>query len=160
MSAWRRRVWVRTLLRERVSGGGAVLVSSHLLAEPSQVADRYVVIDRGRVLAQASRAELAAAAVSCALLGLVCAGACAAARSTPAALTAVFALLAAGHVGGLLAGRLHGPAQALAAPWPFSALPAVNSADRTTPASGASWAVLAAWAAVAWLIGLRRATAP
>ena len=126
---------MRTLLRERVSGGGAVLVSSHLLAELSQVADRYVVIDRGRVLAQASRAELAAAAVSC-------------------------ALLAAGHVGGLLAGRLHGPAQALAAPWPFSALPAVNSADRTTPASGASWAVLAAWAAVAWLIGLRRATAP
>lgn len=141
---------MRTLLRERVSGGGAVLVSSHLLAEPSQVADRYVVIDyvvidRGRVLAQASRAELAAAAVSCALLGLVCVGACAAARSTLAALTAVFALLAAGHVGGLLAGRLHGPAQALAAPRPFSALPAVNSADRTTPASGISWAVLAVW---------------
>ena len=65
--------------------------------------------------------------------------------SALAALTAVFALLAAGHVGGLLAGLLHGPAQALAAPRPFSALPPVNSADRTTPASGVSWAVLAVW---------------
>ena len=160
MSAWRRRVWVRTLLRERVSGGGAVLVSSHLLAEPSQVADRYVVIDRGRVLAQASRAELAAAAGSCALRGRVWVGASAAARGPLAARTPRVAHHAARHVGGLLAGRLHGPAQALAAPWPFSALPAVNSADRTTPASGVSWAVLAVWAAVAWLIGLRRATAP
>lgn len=95
--------------------------------------------------------EVMAIAPSAAAAGL---GAAAAAAAVSCA------LLAAGRVGGLLAGRLHGSAQALAVAWPFSALPAVNSADGTTPASGAAWAVLAAWAAAAWLIGLRRATVP
>ncbi|HSL12539.1 MAG TPA: ATP-binding cassette domain-containing protein [Actinomycetota bacterium] len=40
--------WLRRFLRHFASQGGAVLVSSHLLAEVAQTVDELVVIDRGR----------------------------------------------------------------------------------------------------------------
>jgi ABC-2 type transport system ATP-binding protein len=43
--------WLRTFLRRFADAGGAVLVSSHLLAEIAEVADRVVVIDRGVLIA-------------------------------------------------------------------------------------------------------------
>ncbi|MBO1337236.1 ABC transporter ATP-binding protein [Streptomyces sp. VRA16 Mangrove soil] len=43
--------WLRELLRGRAAEGRTVLVSSHLMAEMSMVADHLVVIDRGRLLA-------------------------------------------------------------------------------------------------------------
>jgi ABC-2 type transport system ATP-binding protein len=50
--------WMRRLLRSFAREGRAVLVSSHLLEELAEVADRVVVIDRGRVLADAPLSEL------------------------------------------------------------------------------------------------------
>src|SRR5512143_2699202 len=41
--------WLRGFLRSFVGQGGAVLISSHILAEVAEVADRVVVIDRGRL---------------------------------------------------------------------------------------------------------------
>jgi ABC-2 type transport system ATP-binding protein len=46
--------WLRGFLRRFADDGGAVLVSSHLLAEVAEVADRVVVIDRGKLLAEDS----------------------------------------------------------------------------------------------------------
>jgi ABC-2 type transport system ATP-binding protein len=43
--------WLRGLLRAFAAGGGAVLVSSHLLGELQLLADHVVVIGRGRLLA-------------------------------------------------------------------------------------------------------------
>jgi ABC-2 type transport system ATP-binding protein len=43
--------WLRELLRGFAARGGAVLVSSHLLAEMQVLADHVVVIGRGRLLA-------------------------------------------------------------------------------------------------------------
>ncbi|SDL30822.1 ABC transporter ATP-binding protein [Nonomuraea jiangxiensis] len=50
--------WLRGLLRDLAEAGCAVLLSSHLLHEVEQVADRIVMIGRGRVLAQGTPAEL------------------------------------------------------------------------------------------------------
>ncbi len=50
--------WLRGFLRSYAAEGNAVFVSSHLLAEVSQVADEVIVIDRGRLVAQAPVAEL------------------------------------------------------------------------------------------------------
>jgi ABC-2 type transport system ATP-binding protein len=50
--------WMRGLLRELSAGGCSVLLSSHLLHEVEQVADRLVLIGRGRVLTQGTVAEL------------------------------------------------------------------------------------------------------
>ncbi len=50
--------WLRQYLRAFAEGGGAVLVSSHVLAEIAQTVDRVVIIDRGRVLADAALDEL------------------------------------------------------------------------------------------------------
>jgi ABC-2 type transport system ATP-binding protein len=52
--------WMRGLLRDFAGGGGTVLVSSHLLREVEATVDRLVVIDRGRIVAQGSMAELVA----------------------------------------------------------------------------------------------------
>jgi ABC-2 type transport system ATP-binding protein len=52
--------WARALARDRAANGGTVLVSSHLMAEMSQIADHVVVIAAGRVLADAPVAELQA----------------------------------------------------------------------------------------------------
>jgi ABC-2 type transport system ATP-binding protein len=46
--------WLRGFLRRFADEGGAVLVSSHLLTEVAEVADRVVVIDRGKLLAEDS----------------------------------------------------------------------------------------------------------
>lgn len=50
--------WLRTLLRGRVAAGGALLVSSHLLAELALAADDVVIVDKGRLVAQGSVEEL------------------------------------------------------------------------------------------------------
>ena len=49
--------WVRDLLRRFASEGRTVLVSSHLLAEMAQTADRLVVIGKGRLVAEGSTHE-------------------------------------------------------------------------------------------------------
>jgi ABC-2 type transport system ATP-binding protein len=46
-------------LRSFADRGGTVLISSHLLAEVAQTADRVVIIDRGRLVANARLDELA-----------------------------------------------------------------------------------------------------
>ncbi|MFI2077514.1 ABC transporter ATP-binding protein [Streptomyces triculaminicus] len=51
--------WLRSTLRGFVDDGGAVLLSSHLLAEMEQLADRVVVMARGRVVAELSVEEIA-----------------------------------------------------------------------------------------------------
>jgi ABC-2 type transport system ATP-binding protein len=43
--------WVRTLMRDLAAEGRTVFVSSHLLAEMANTADRLVVIGRGRLVA-------------------------------------------------------------------------------------------------------------
>ena len=50
--------WMRGLLRDFADRGGAVLLSSHLLAEVQAVAYDIVVIGRGRIVAQGPVAEL------------------------------------------------------------------------------------------------------
>ncbi|MFG2987468.1 ABC transporter ATP-binding protein [Streptomyces sp. NPDC048258] len=51
--------WLRDTLRQLADDGKAVLVSSHLLAEMQQLADRVVVLARGRVAAETSIDDLA-----------------------------------------------------------------------------------------------------
>ena len=50
--------WLRDFLRSFAAGGGSVFVSSHQLAEISQLADEVVVVNRGRLVTQTSVAEL------------------------------------------------------------------------------------------------------
>lgn len=52
--------WVRTLMRALAAEGRTVFVSSHLLAEMSNTADRLVVIGRGRLIASTTVAEFVA----------------------------------------------------------------------------------------------------
>jgi len=52
--------WMRGLLRDFADRGGTVLLSSHLLREVQEVADRLVVIGGGRIVAQGEKAELLA----------------------------------------------------------------------------------------------------
>lgn len=52
--------WIRTLMRELASQGRTVLVSSHLLAEMSNTADRLLVIGRGRLIASTTMAAFLA----------------------------------------------------------------------------------------------------
>ncbi|MGK2865697.1 MAG: ABC transporter ATP-binding protein [Mycobacterium sp.] len=49
--------WIRTLMRGMAAEGRTVFVSSHLLAEMANTADRLVVIGRGRLIAATSMAE-------------------------------------------------------------------------------------------------------
>ncbi len=56
--------WVRTLLRSLAGQGCTVLVSSHLLGEMADTADRLVVIGRGRVIADSTVDEFVAGMVS------------------------------------------------------------------------------------------------
>lgn len=49
--------WVRTLMRTLAGQGRTVLVSSHLLAEMANTADRLVVIGRGRLIASTTVRE-------------------------------------------------------------------------------------------------------
>jgi ABC-2 type transport system ATP-binding protein len=55
-------VWMRGFLQALARQGRAVLVSSHLMSELQDTADHLVVIGRGKVIADASVAELIAAA--------------------------------------------------------------------------------------------------
>lgn len=50
--------WMRVLLRGLADSGCSVLLSSHLLHEIEQVADRIVMIGRGRILTQGTVAEV------------------------------------------------------------------------------------------------------
>jgi ABC-2 type transport system ATP-binding protein len=52
--------WIRTLMRELAAEGRTVLVSSHLLAEMSNTADRLLVIGRGRLIASTTMADFLA----------------------------------------------------------------------------------------------------
>ena len=52
--------WLRDFLRTLAAEGRAVLVSSHVLAEVAQTADDVVVINKGRIVAQAPLAEIMA----------------------------------------------------------------------------------------------------
>ena len=51
-------VWIRALLRGLAAEGRAVLVSSHLMTELQDLAGHVVVCGRGRVVADATTAEL------------------------------------------------------------------------------------------------------
>ena len=50
--------WIRGLLRRLADEGRTVLVSSHLMSEMQQTADRLVVIGRGRLIADATTEEI------------------------------------------------------------------------------------------------------
>jgi ABC-2 type transport system ATP-binding protein len=50
--------WLRRFLRDFAEQGRTVLVSSHILAEVAQTVDRIVIIDRGRLRASGTLAEL------------------------------------------------------------------------------------------------------
>ncbi|MGJ3508879.1 ABC transporter ATP-binding protein [Enemella sp. A6] len=52
--------WMRNLLRAFADAGGAVLLSSHLLHEVEQIADRIVMIGRGRIVAEGTTRDLVA----------------------------------------------------------------------------------------------------
>jgi ABC-2 type transport system ATP-binding protein len=52
--------WLRTLLRNLASEGRTVLVSSHILPEVAQTVDSVVILDHGRLVTQATLAELTA----------------------------------------------------------------------------------------------------
>ena len=54
--------WLRNFLREFAGRGGTIFVSSHVLAEVSQLADEVVIIHRGKLVAHESVAALTARA--------------------------------------------------------------------------------------------------
>jgi ABC-2 type transport system ATP-binding protein len=56
--------WIRALLTELAAEGRTVLLSSHLMSEMQLVADRLVVIGRGRILADTSMEAFIAGASS------------------------------------------------------------------------------------------------
>jgi len=56
--------WIRGLLTELAAEGRTVLLSSHQMSEMQLVADRLVVIGRGRILAETSMGEFIEAASS------------------------------------------------------------------------------------------------
>jgi ABC-2 type transport system ATP-binding protein len=51
-------LWIRNLLKALAAGGRTVFVSSHLMSEMALTAERFVIIGRGRLIADASAAEL------------------------------------------------------------------------------------------------------
>jgi ABC-2 type transport system ATP-binding protein len=55
-------IWMRGFLRSLAAQGRAVLVSSHLMSEVQDCADRLVVVGRGKAIADAGVADLIAAA--------------------------------------------------------------------------------------------------
>jgi ABC-2 type transport system ATP-binding protein len=50
--------WLRSFMRSFAETGGTVLIASHVLAEIGQAVDRVLIIDRGRVVADAPLDEL------------------------------------------------------------------------------------------------------
>jgi ABC-2 type transport system ATP-binding protein len=55
-------LWMRSLLRSLAARGRTVLVSSHLISEMALTADRLIVINHGRLLADTTASDLAARA--------------------------------------------------------------------------------------------------
>ena len=53
-------LWIRTLLRSLAAQGRTVLLSSHLMSEMAQTADRLIIIGRGRLIAQTTLSDLLA----------------------------------------------------------------------------------------------------
>jgi ABC-2 type transport system ATP-binding protein len=53
-------LWIRTLLRSLAEQGRTVLLSSHLMSEMAQTADRLIIIGRGRLIAQTTMGDLLA----------------------------------------------------------------------------------------------------
>lgn len=51
-------IWVREKIKNFAQGGGAVLLSSHLMSEMSLVATRVVILSNGKVVADDSLSEL------------------------------------------------------------------------------------------------------
>jgi ABC-2 type transport system ATP-binding protein len=51
-------IWVRELLRKGASEGRTVFLSSHLMSEMAQVADRIIVLGRGKILADGDLPDL------------------------------------------------------------------------------------------------------
>jgi ABC-2 type transport system ATP-binding protein len=54
--------WLRDFLRSLAAEGRTILVSSHVLSEVAQTADRVVIIHRGKLIQQATVAEVIAGA--------------------------------------------------------------------------------------------------
>lgn len=52
--------WLRQFLKDYADKGNAVLISSHLLSEMSQIADDIVVIGKGKLIANTTTAEIIA----------------------------------------------------------------------------------------------------
>jgi ABC-2 type transport system ATP-binding protein len=50
--------WMRGLLREYARRGGTVLLSSHLLHEVEMIADDMIVIGKGRIVAEGTKADM------------------------------------------------------------------------------------------------------
>lgn len=55
-------LWIRGLLKDLASEGRTVLVSSHLMTEMALVAERFVIIGKGRLIADVTSVELEAMA--------------------------------------------------------------------------------------------------
>jgi len=53
-------LWVRTLMRELAGQGRTIFLSSHLMSEMALTADHILVIGRGRIIADASVADIIA----------------------------------------------------------------------------------------------------
>ena len=53
-------LWIRNLLKGLAAEGRTVFVSSHLMSEMALTAERFVIIGRGRLIADVSMAELTA----------------------------------------------------------------------------------------------------
>jgi ABC-2 type transport system ATP-binding protein len=54
--------WLRDLVRGLAAEGTTVLISSHILAEIAQTVDEVIILDHGRLVAQAPLSELTAGA--------------------------------------------------------------------------------------------------
>lgn len=54
--------WVRTLMRSLAAEGRTILLSSHLMSEMAQTADRLIVIGRGKILADGPMDDVIAGA--------------------------------------------------------------------------------------------------
>ena len=52
--------WIRQLLRSLAAEGRSVLVSSHLMSEMAQTADRLIVVGRGRLIAEGTVEDVVA----------------------------------------------------------------------------------------------------
>jgi ABC-2 type transport system ATP-binding protein len=55
-------LWIRGLLRDLADEGRTVFVSSHLMSEMAMIADHYVIVGRGRLIADVPAGALAAMA--------------------------------------------------------------------------------------------------